>query len=71
MISIEDPPEPLFVRHKIGQRALAIGESFYWSLVRDGKITVVGRGKTSRASWQSIKDYAAKLLAEAEAQKVA
>jgi hypothetical protein len=69
--SIEDPPEPFFVRHKIGQQALGVRESYYWQLVRAGKITVVGRGKTSRASWQSIKNYAAELLAEAQADKVA
>jgi hypothetical protein len=68
---VEDPLEPLFVVHKIGMRALAVTSSTYWKLVRLGKIQVVGRKRGSRASWASIKAYAAERLAAAQAEKAA
>jgi hypothetical protein len=73
MAPIEDPPapEPFFIRHRTGQRMLAVRDSKYWALVRAGKITVVGKGRTSRATWASIKAYAAEVLAEAQAGKAA
>jgi hypothetical protein len=71
MALIKAEPEPIFVPHRVGQQALACSSSKYWGLVRSGKITVVGRRKGSRASWESIKRYAAELIAEAQSGKAA
>jgi hypothetical protein len=71
MAPVEDEIEPIFIRHKTAQRMLAIRQSKYWKVVRSGKITTVGRSRTSRAHLPSIKAYAAELLAEAQADKVA
>ena len=50
---------------------LAIRQAKYWALVRAGKIRTVGKGRSSRATWSSIKALAAEILAEAQADKVA
>lgn len=71
MGQVDEAPEPFFVPHKVGRRVLGIQGSKYWSLVKSGRITAVGRGRTSRAYWPSIKQYAAEVLAEAQADKVA
>jgi|HubBroStandDraft_6_1064221.scaffolds.fasta_scaffold1514855_1 hypothetical protein len=71
MTMVEDGPEPLLVKHARGQQILDCSPSFYWALVRAGKITVVGRGKASRGYLPSIRDYVKGLLAEAQAGKAA
>jgi hypothetical protein len=60
--------EPLLLRHRDAQAAIAVGPSFYWRLVKIGKITVVGRRKAGRAVWSSVKAYAAELEAEKAAE---
>jgi len=67
----EDEPEPLLVTHRGGQRALGVGPSHYWGLVRAGKIQVVGKGKAGRAFWPSIKGYVNELVTEAQKAKAA
>jgi hypothetical protein len=68
MLTEGTPPE-LLIRHKDGQRIIACGASHYWSLVRAGKIEVVGRGKGSRGYLPSILKYVDELLAEAKSEQ--
>jgi hypothetical protein len=67
----EDGAGPLLVKHKRAQEILACGTSYYWRLVREGRIKVVGVGRASRADYKSVKDYYLALLAEAQAEKAA
>ena len=60
--------EPFFVRHGEVQRLLGVGESYYYDLIKRGKIKVVGQGRLSRALYSSVKAYVAKVVAEAEAK---
>jgi hypothetical protein len=60
--------EPLLIRHAEAQRLLGLGPSYYFGLVRSGRIRVVGRGRLSRALYSSVKDYVRGLVAEAEAK---
>jgi excisionase family DNA binding protein len=60
--------EPLLIRHSEAQRLLGIGESYYFQLVREGRIKTVGQGRLSRARYDSVKAYVAGLVAEAEAK---
>jgi hypothetical protein len=62
----EDGPEPLMIRHKRAQWILGCGASFYWRLVQEGRIKVLGSGRASRADYASIKAYYRSLQAEAE-----
>lgn len=61
-----DETERLLVTHRRAQRLLDCGSSFYWGLVKKGRITVVGRGKASRAEFRSLRAYVA---AEAQARQ--
>jgi hypothetical protein len=67
----EDRPQRLLVKHRVAQEILDCGPSFYWRLVRNGQITVVGRGKAGRADYASIRSYVGSLLAAARAEKAA
>jgi hypothetical protein len=67
----EDGPELLMIRHKRAQQILAIGSSFYWRLVQEGRIKVLGSGRASRADYASIRKYYHELLAEAQATEKA
>jgi hypothetical protein len=60
------PPnfEPLLLRHRDARAAIAVGQSFYWRLVRTKRIAVVGKGKAGRAIAASIRAYVAELEAE-------
>jgi predicted DNA-binding transcriptional regulator AlpA len=60
-----DDIQPLLLRHPQAQKMLGISASTYWALVRRGELEVVGRGRMSRASYRSVQQYVAKLLAEA------
>jgi hypothetical protein len=62
----QDEPGPLLVKHKRAQQILDCGASFYWRLVREGRIKVLGAGRASRADYASIRAYYRALLAEAE-----
>jgi hypothetical protein len=64
----EGVPRQLLVRHKHAQQLLDCSPSFYWSLVRKGKITVVGNGRAGRADYASVTAYVA---AETAARKAA
>ena len=55
----EDEPQRLLVRHKRAQQLLDCSNSFYWALVRKGKIAIVGRGRAGRADFESLKAYVA------------
>jgi hypothetical protein len=57
--------DPFFVRHREGRHLIGCGNTKYWQLVKAGEIEVVGRGAMSRATYDSIKRYVAKLVAEA------
>jgi hypothetical protein len=62
---VKAEPEPLLVKHQKVQRALDVGSSYYWgTLVKSGKIEVVGSGKESRAVWDSVKRHYAELRAQ-------
>lgn len=64
--------EPLLLRHRDAQAALAVGASFYWRLVRNKKIQILGKGKAGRVTAASLKSYVASLEAkEIEAGKAA
>ena len=63
----EDGPELLLLRHKRAQQILACGASFYWRLVQEGRIKVLGSGRASRADYASVKQYYHELMAEAQA----
>lgn len=65
---MEDKIEPLLVRHKMAKTAIACGNSKYWELVKSGEIKVVGEGPSSRAVWESVKQYVRRLLEEAHAE---
>jgi hypothetical protein len=55
---------PLLLRHRDAQTTLAIGASYYWRLVRNKKITVLGSGKRGRATAASVLAYVRSLEAE-------
>jgi hypothetical protein len=61
-------PEPFLVRHGEAQRLLGVGTSYYFQLVREGRIKTVGEGRMSRAIYSSVKEYVRGLVAEAEAK---
>jgi len=61
-------PEPWFIANGAAMRLLGVRTSSYWRLVREKRIIVVGKGRASRASFDSIKRYANELLAQAESQ---
>jgi hypothetical protein len=61
-----DELDRLLVTHRRAQRLLDCGSSFYWGLVKKGRITVVGRGRASRADFRSLRAYVA---AEAQARQ--
>jgi hypothetical protein len=61
-------PEPFLVRHGEAQRILGIGQSYYFKLVREGRIKTVGTGRLSRAVYSSVVGYVRELVAEAEAK---
>jgi hypothetical protein len=63
--------EPWFVKNDHAMKLLAVRPSYYWGLVRQRKIIVVGKGRGSRASLSSLRAYAAELLAEATSGKAA
>ena len=63
--------EPFLLRHGDARRMLGYGNSKYWELVKAGEIEVVGRGAMSRAIYDSIKRYVAKLIEEARREKAA
>jgi hypothetical protein len=63
--------QPLLVRHAEAMRMGDWGDSYYWGLVRAGKITKVGSGKAGRAYLPSVTRYIEQLLAEAEATRAA
>ena len=58
--------EPLLVRHAEARRLLGLGTSTYFQLLREGRIQSVGKGKTSRAVYSSIKEYVQTLMTEAQ-----
>jgi hypothetical protein len=60
--------EPWFITNNQAMRLLGIRVSTYWRLVRERRIITVGKGRASRASFKSIKAYAERRLAEAEAK---
>jgi hypothetical protein len=61
-------PQQLLVKHRRAQQILDCGPSFYWRLVKLGRITIVGRGRAGRAHYGSLLAYVA---AETEARKAA
>ncbi len=63
--------EPFLLRHSDARRMLGYGNSKYWELVKAGEIEVVGKGAMSRAIYDSIKRYVAKLIEEARREKAA
>jgi hypothetical protein len=66
MVTAEDGlDDPLLVKHKRAQRMLDCGASFYWGLVKQGRIKVLGSGRASRADYASVKEYYRSLQAEA------
>jgi hypothetical protein len=68
MMATEDELEPWFVPHGVAMKLLGYRSSYYWGLVRKGKIRKVGTGKASRAVFASVKEIKAELLAEAAAK---
>jgi hypothetical protein len=56
--------EPLLLRHGDAQRVLGLGASAYFKLIREKKLTVVGRGRMARCYYPSIRDYVSRMLAE-------
>jgi hypothetical protein len=63
--------EPFLVRHADAQKLLGLGASAYYKLIREHKLTVVGRGRMGRCYYPSIRDYVARMLAEATVGKAA
>jgi hypothetical protein len=60
--------EPLLVKHGTAQRMLDCGPVYYWTtLVKPGKIIVVGKGKGGRAYVPSIKSHVEQLVQDAPA----
>ena len=62
------PPnfEPLLVKHAVARRAIGVGQSYYWRLVRKGRIQTVGKLKAGRAVWSSVRSYVDELINEKE-----
>ena len=67
-VATEREPEPWFVTNAKAMKLLAIRPSFYWRLAREKRILVVGKGRASRASFDSVKRYANELLSQAESR---
>ena len=67
-MSAEDWIKPLAVRHKLAMEILGIRGRSYWDLLKEGLIKKVGRGRSSRADYESLELYHRKRLAEAEAE---
>jgi hypothetical protein len=66
---IEGAPQQLLIKHQNARRILDCSNSFYWALVRKGRITVAGTGRASRGYFPSILEYVDEQLAEARAGK--
>jgi hypothetical protein len=66
---IEGAPQQLLIKHQNARRILDCSNSFYWALVRKGRITVAGTGRASRGYLPSILEYVDQQLAEARAGK--
>jgi hypothetical protein len=50
--------EQLLIKHKKAQVILDVGPTYYWgTLVKDGKIEVVGSKKAGRAVYSSVRRY--------------
>jgi hypothetical protein len=60
----EDELKPLEVKHARAMQILDIRPSFYWSLVREGRIKTVGSGKDGRAVFSSLEAYHRERLAQ-------
>lgn len=64
MIMTEDDLKPMEIKHDRAMRLLDIRPSFYWKLVWEGRIRVVGSGKDGRADFASVERYHRERLAE-------
>jgi hypothetical protein len=53
----EDGLKTLELKHDRAMQILGIRPSFYWRLVREGRIRTLGSGKNSRAVYASIEAY--------------
>jgi hypothetical protein len=61
-------PEPWFIANGTAMRLLGVRTSTYWRLAREKRILIIGKGRSSRAYYPSLKEYKAALLAEAAAK---
>jgi hypothetical protein len=50
--------EPLTVPHPTAQHLLGVGNTKYWELVKTGKVEVVAVGRSSMATYRSLKRLA-------------
>jgi hypothetical protein len=67
---MSEPLDPFFVKHSEAKRLIGCGNTHYWgTLVKGGEIEVVGKDKTSRAVYGSIKRYAAKRRAKSASKE--
>jgi hypothetical protein len=61
--------KPLELKHSLAMQILGIRPSYYWQLMREGRIRALGSGKNSRADYETIEQYHRERQAAAKARK--